>query len=44
MDEVAWRQDHIDMIKNMILDIFREHPEAESWYREWRATHPGRLA
>ncbi len=40
MDEVAWRQDHIDMIKNMIMDIFREHSKAESWYREWREAHP----
>jgi hypothetical protein len=24
-----------------ILDVFRDHPEANRWFHEWRAAHPG---
>ncbi len=40
MSVTAWRQDYIDMIKDLIMDIFRDHPEAGDWFKDWRATHP----
>ncbi len=40
INEKGWRQEYIDMIKDMIMDIFRDDPEAGDWFKEWRATHP----
>ncbi len=40
LDEKAWSQGDVDAIKNIVMDIFRDHSEAESWFREWRAAHP----
>jgi len=40
MDEAAWPEANVEALKEDIMDIFREHPEAEGWYQEWRAAHP----
>jgi hypothetical protein len=40
MDEDQWTQEAVAGLKDQILDLFRDHPEAEAWYREWRAGHP----
>ncbi len=40
MDESAWLEANVRALYEDIMDIFREHPESEVWYREWRATHP----
>lgn len=41
MDEGVWSGESVERLKNEILDIFRDHPvEAETLYREWKATHP----
>ncbi len=40
MDEAAWPEANVKALYDDIMDIFCEHPEAEGWYREWRASHP----
>ena len=40
MDEVAWPEANVKALYDDIMDIFRECPEAERWFREWRAAHP----
>jgi len=40
MDEAAWPEANVKALYDDIMDIFQEHPEAEKWYREWRAAHP----
>ena len=40
MDEVAWPEANVKALFDDIMDIFREYPEAEGWYRAWRAAHP----
>jgi hypothetical protein len=40
VDEAAWTPEAVDRLKDEILDIFKAHPEAERWFREWRAAHP----
>lgn len=45
MDESAWPEANVLALKEDIMDIFREYPEADAWYREWREKHPeGRLS
>jgi hypothetical protein len=33
-------QEAVDRLKNEIMNIFHAYPEAESWFKEWRARHP----
>ena len=40
MDEAAWLEANVKALYDDIMDIFQEYPEAEAWYREWRAAHP----
>ena len=40
MDEAAWPEANIKALYEDLMDIFRDHPEAETWYREWRKAHP----
>jgi hypothetical protein len=40
MDEAAWPEANVKALYEDIMDIFREHSEAEAWFREWRATRP----
>ena len=40
MDEAAWPEANVKALYEDIMDIFRDHPEAEGWYRDWRAAHP----
>ena len=40
MDEAAWPEANVKALYEDIMDIFREHPEANGWFREWRAKHP----
>ncbi len=40
MNETAWRQGDVDTIKYIIMDIFDQHPDAEGWFRTWKAAHP----
>ncbi len=42
MDEATWHMEAVDQIKNGILDLFKAHPEADTWFREWRAANPER--
>ncbi len=39
MDEAVWREANIRALYDDIMDIFREYPEAETWFNEWRAAH-----
>ncbi len=40
MDEEAWTQEAMDRLKDEILDVFKAHPEADAWFKEWQAVHP----
>lgn len=40
MDEATWPEANVNALLEDILDVFRDHPQAEAWYREWRAAHP----
>ncbi len=40
MNEAEWPQANVKALYDDILDIFRDYPEAEAWYRAWRAAHP----
>ena len=40
MDEAAWPEANVKALYEDIMDIFREYPEADAWYREWRKAHP----
>ena len=45
MDEVTWHPEAVDRLKDDILDVFKAHPEADAWFRDWREKHPAaRLA
>ena len=45
LDESAWPEVNVKALYEDIMDIFREYPEAEGWFQEWRQAHPvGRLA
>lgn len=45
MDESPWSEANVTALKDDIMDLFRDHPEANAWFREWRAAHPtARLA
>ncbi len=45
MDESTWQEANVRALYEDIMDLFNAHPEAEAWYREWRATFPeARLA
>ena len=45
MDEAAWSEANFKALYEDIMDIFRDHPEADAWFRAWRAMHPeARLA
>ncbi len=39
MDDAAWPEANVKALYEDIMDIFRDHSEAEAWYREWRAGH-----
>jgi hypothetical protein len=39
-DEATNTQETVDRLKDKILDMFRDQPEADQWFREWRRTHP----
>ncbi len=40
IDEATWPQQVVDRLKGEILTLFRNHPEADGWFREWRVAHP----
>jgi hypothetical protein len=40
MDEAAWPEANVKAVFDDIMDIFRDHPEADAWYREWRGKNP----
>jgi hypothetical protein len=40
MDEAAWPEANVKALYDDIMDIFKAHPEAERWFREWRKAHP----
>lgn len=40
MDEGVWPEANVRALYEDIMDIFREYPKAEGWYREWQAAHP----
>ncbi len=45
MDEATWTEASVKALFDDIMDVFRDHPEADGWFREWRAVHPeARLA
>lgn len=46
MNEAEWSREEVNALYNAILAFWTDYPsEAESWWREWRAAHPGaRLA
>lgn len=41
MDEAAWAEANVKALYDDLMDIFRDHREADGWYREWRAKNPG---
>ncbi len=41
LDEDHWTQEAVDTLKDSILDLFRDYPEADAWFKEWREIHPG---
>jgi hypothetical protein len=40
MDEAAWPEANVRALYDDIMDIFRDHPEADAWFAEWRAGQP----
>jgi hypothetical protein len=40
MNEAVWPEANVRALYEDIMDIFRDHPEADGWFREWRAAHP----
>ncbi len=40
MEEAAWPEANVKALYDDIMDIFRDHSEADGWYREWRTRHP----
>jgi hypothetical protein len=40
MDETTWPEANVKALYDDIMDIFGEYPEADGWFREWRAAHP----
>ncbi len=41
MDESAWQEANVKALYEDIMDLFKAHPEAEGWFKEWRQAHPG---
>ena len=39
MNEAAWPEANVKALYEDIMDIFREYPEAEGWFRDWRKAH-----
>jgi hypothetical protein len=39
MDEAAWPEANVRALYDDIMDLFRDHPEADAWFRRWRAAH-----
>ncbi len=40
MDEATCSEANVKALHDDILDLFSSHPEADRWFREWRAAHP----
>jgi hypothetical protein len=40
MDEATWSEPNVKALLDDIMDLFREYPEADGWFAEWRAAHP----
>lgn len=40
MNEDAWPEANVKALYDDIMDVFRDHLEADAWFREWRAAHP----
>jgi len=40
LDEATTSAGDMTRLKDELMDLFATHPEAEGWYREWRATRP----
>lgn len=40
MDEAAWSEAIVTAKYDDIMDIFRDYPAANTWFREWRQAHP----
>ncbi len=45
MDESTWQEANVKALYEDILDLFKAHPQAEGWFKEWRQANPeARLA
>ncbi len=40
MNEAEWPKPNVRALYEDIMDIFWKHPEADGWFRDWRAAHP----
>jgi len=40
MDEAVWPEANVKALYDDIMDIFRDHPDADTWFKAWRAAHP----
>ena len=40
MNETSQTEANVTALYNDIMDVFRDHPEADAWFNAWRAAHP----
>lgn len=40
MSEATWSEANVKALYEDILDVFKDHPDADTWFRAWRADHP----
>ena len=40
MSEDEWPEANVRALYEDIMDLFRDKPEADAWFREWRQKHP----
>ena len=40
MHEAEWSEANVNALYEDIMDLFRDHEEADAWFREWREAHP----
>ncbi len=40
MDEATWPEPNVKALYEDIMDVLRDHPQSETWFREWRKAHP----
>ncbi len=39
MDESAWPEANVRALYEDIMDLFKAHHQAETWYQEWKQDH-----